>query len=68
MKRKCPKCEHEWKDSEPETRTEFIVCGARGYPDPMHVHPNTLDNAIRFRDEHGGYIQSRSVSSWRREA
>lgn len=54
-------------------REEFIVCYAPGYPDPFTPWPNTLENAIRFRDDHqrGGdgrtynpKIKRRLVSDW----
>lgn len=61
-----------------DLREEFIVCHAAGYPDPFSPHPNTLENARRFADEHSGprpsgttyapVIKRRLASPWREVA
>jgi hypothetical protein len=45
-------------------KDEFIVCFARGYPDPVRCWPNTLDYARDFQGRHGGVIKHRIVSEW----
>lgn len=46
-------------------RTEFIVCYARGYPDPFKPIPNTLESACKFQEECGGVIKYRLVADWK---
>lgn len=60
----------------PQLREEYIVCYAAGYPDPHAPHPNTLEHARAFRDEHringvtkqlvdpAPFIKRRLTSGW----
>lgn len=52
------------RDVDATQTREFIVCHARGYPDPYRPWPNTLAEAERFVDEHGGFVQHRLVTVW----
>jgi hypothetical protein len=45
-------------------KDEFIVCHARGYPDPFRPVPNTLERAREFVSAHDGEIKYRVVSEW----
>lgn len=44
---------------------EYIVCHARGYPDPFRPVPQTLEAALDFQRRQGGKIKTRKVSEWR---
>lgn len=43
---------------------EFIICYARGYPDPFSPVPNTIESASKFQRKHGGQIKRRLRSEW----
>ena len=43
---------------------EYIVCHARGYPDPYRVWPPTQERAEEFQRGHGGTIKTRLVTEW----
>lgn len=57
--------EHLRYDHVEPVRVEWIVCHARGYPDPYAPFPeNTREAADQFVKLHGGKIRWRYVSDW----
>lgn len=51
--------------SDRDPREEFIVCHARGYPDPYKPWPQTRERAEEFARERGGELKRRLVTDWR---
>ena len=45
-------------------RQEFIVVGAKGYPDPVSPWPQDAAYVAQFAERSGGEVRTRWVTEW----
>lgn len=50
------------RQSSIELREQYLVVGARGYPDPVSF--TQLEDACRLANGNGGRVRARWVSNW----